>query len=279
MAEGSAARAAAWALLTATLLLAWPWALAWLARWRPRWLLSVPVTSLPRLWAGLQAPGGPRGATIVVWCALVTAAAMLPAGRGLQAADLDAGALWILALVLAALPWIRRPDGGVIAGAVMTVGLCLVPPVLQTASLDLADVVIAQQGGMGNWFLVRDPFQFLAATLFLVAIAAIWPAAVPAPRGLDGWLGAAVRAGLPLVLCHLLVVAYGGGWWGVATFLDRATLPNTLIKLLLVMAGVIALRPHVAWMAPRALRWLLPLAALLCAAGSALWLVASGAAW
>ncbi len=279
MAEGSVARAAAWTLLVATLLLAWPWTLAWFGRRRGRWLQAVPVASETQLRDGLARPGGPRAATLAAWCALVAAAATLPAGRGLHAADLDAGLLWLLALAVAVVPWLRRPDGGVIAGALVTVGLCLVPPVLHAASLGLADVVIAQQGGMGNWFLVRDPFQFLAAGLFLVAIAMIWPPPPPVAAGLDGWLATAVRAGLPLVLCHLLVVAYGGGWWGVAVFLDAATLPNTVIKLLLAVAAAAALRRHVAWMAPRALHWLLPLAALLCVVGSACWMVVSGAAW
>jgi hypothetical protein len=279
MSEGGAARAVLWSLLVATVLLAWPWLLAGTRRRWPRSWPRVPATPWPDLQQTLGTVGRPRGAVIAAWIALVTTATALPLARGLQAADLDAGLLWLLALAAMVLPWHRRLTPGATAATVVAVGLAVLPPVLHTASGNLADVVVAQQGGVGNWFLLRDPFQLLTGMVLLLTIAVTWPPPSAAPCGLDGWLDAAVRAGLPLVLAHLLVVIFLGGWWGVAPWLDDLGALNSLLKIALVLAAALTLRPRVTWLRPASVPWVLPLTALLGLVGSACWMTAVGAAW
>jgi len=274
-----AVQALAWGFGAAAGLLAWPWLLGWLTRRRPAWLEPA-LAPAPADLRGAAASRGPLGgATLAAWLSLVLAASVLPLGRDRMAADLDAGGLWLLALATAALPWQRRLPAGVVAGAVVAVASGLLGPVLRVASLNLSDLVIAQQGGAGNWFLLRDPFLLLGAGIQVLLIALLWaPAPAAAGRGLDGWFAVAVHAGVPLVLAHLLVVVHLGGWWAPVPALDGLEPLQTLLKVAGVLALVIWLRRRVLWLAPRALQWLLPLAALACATGSAVWMLASGAA-
>jgi hypothetical protein len=277
--EGTAARALAWGLAVAGTLAAWPWLLAWSVRRWPALLAGMPhPTGGPgSLAAGSRA--WPDAGVLAAWLALVTVAAMLPADRGLLTSDADAGVLWLPALALATLPWRARPRAADTSGALLALAACVLPALLLSSSLDLADVVIAQQGGLGNWFLLRDPFLLLAAALYLLTVASLWPAVPARPEGLEGWLAAAVAAGLPLVLLHVWVVVFAGGWWAFVPLLDGPGLLHTASKVVLVLLAVAALRRHLAWPGPRVLRWLLPVAAMACAAGSALWGLATGALW
>jgi NADH:ubiquinone oxidoreductase subunit H len=280
MSEGSIGRALVWSLAAATVLLAWPWLLAWLQARRPAWLAGSRVTELATLRAGLDHPGGVRAGTLAGWCVLVVAAAILPAGRGLLAADLDAGLLWLAVLSLLAISGGAARTWRHATGAVVTLVLCVLPAVLRTASLNLADLAVAQQGGAGNWFLLRDPFLLVAAVVFLLTVATSWPP--PAPAGASGaqlGLEAALRAGLPLVLAQLFVVVFLGGWWAFAVFVDGAALVNTLLKIMATLTVVVVLRRRSQVGDPRHLERLLPVAGLVCAAGSAIWMTLTGAAW
>ena len=50
-------RTVIWSVAVAVGLLAWPWLLAGLQRWRPAWLTGAPVADLPTLRDGLDRPG------------------------------------------------------------------------------------------------------------------------------------------------------------------------------------------------------------------------------
>ncbi len=280
MSEGSPIRALIWSVAVGLGLLAWPWLLAWLQRRRPEWLTGVQVVDLPALRAGLDRPGSVRSGTLVAWLGLVTVAAVMPAARGLLGADLDAGLLWVITLAVLAVSGSAGLVPRWTASGLMTLTLCILPIVVRSASLNLADVAIAQQGGAGNWFLIRDPFILMAALVYLLAAAALWPrpSTTDAP-GAQLVLDAAVRAGLPLVLAHLFTVVFLGGWWAFAPFLDGAALVNTGLKTLAVMVVLVALRRRSDWTDSEHLIWLLPLAALICAVGGAIWMTLTGAAW
>lgn len=278
--EGTPARALLWSLAAGVMLLAWPWLLAWLQRVRPAWLDGTRVIALGDLRRGLDRPGRLQPGTGAAWLALATAAALLPAGRGLLAADLDVGAFWLAGLVLLTLPWLNAGGLARATGGLTTLALCLTPVALRAASLNLADLAIAQQGGAGNWFLLRDPFLMLAGLVFLLTVATLWPA----PRSSNAGgpqllLDAALRTGLPLVLAHLFVVVFLGGWWAFTTFLDGAALLNTVLKTVAVVGVVLLLRRRPAWVDDGHLRWVLPVAGLICAAGGAIWMFFTGAAW
>jgi len=281
MSEGAPGRALVWTMAVGLALLAWPWVLAWLQRTRPAWLAGTGVVDLTVLRRGLDRAGAPRPGTVAAWLSLVTVAALLPAGRGFFAADLDVGVFWLAVLVLPALPWADSRGVTLTAGGLSTLALCIAPVALRAASLNLADLAIAQQGGAGNWFLLRDPFLLLAAMVFLLTVATLWPPPTEArsDSGPQVLLDAALRAGLPLVLAHLFVVIFLGGWWAFAPFIDGAALVNTVLKTLAVVAALLLLRRQTAWIDTANLRWLLPLASLVCATGGAIWMTLTGAAW
>ena len=281
MNPGAPGRALIWTLAVGTALLAWPWLLAWLQRVRPAWLAGTGVVDLDVLRRGLDRPGALRPRTVAAWLSLVTVAALLPAGRGLFAADLDVGVFWLAVLVLPALPWADSRGITLTVGGLSTLALCIAPVALRAASLNLADLAIAQQGGAGNWFLLRDPFILLAAMVFLLTTATLWPSptGVRSAGGAQVLLDAALRAGLPLVLAHLFVVVFLGGWWAFAPFIDGAALVNTVLKTLAVVVVLLLVRRQTAWIDTAHLGRLLPLASLVCAAGGAIWMTLTGAAW
>jgi hypothetical protein len=277
--EGTVGRALAWSLVVAVFLLAWPWFLAWLQRWRPAWLAGIPAPALGDLQPHALRRGalGPR--RVAAWVALAAAASLLPASRSLVAADLDAGVLWLAALAVLALLWDRGRCTATAASALLTLVLCLLPVILRTASLNLADLAIAQQGGAGNWFLLRDPFLLLAAVVYLLAVATLWPKPRAAVTGGPAFLVEhALRAGLPLVLAHLFVVVFLGGWWAFAVFLDGASLLNTVLKVVAVLVVLVLLRRRPAWVDRGNLWRVLPAAGVVCAVGSLFWMTITGAA-
>jgi len=281
MSEGAPGRALIWTVAVGVALLVWPWVLAWLQRTRPAWLAGTGVVDLDDLRRSLDRAGAPRPGTVAAWLSLVTVAALLPAGRGFFAADLDVGVFWLAVLVLPALPWADTRGITLAAAGLSTLALCIAPVALRAASLNLADLAIGQQGGAGNWFLLRDPFLLLAAMIFLLTTATLWPSPTTARTGggPQVLLDAALRAGLPLVLAHLFVVVFLGGWWAFAPFIDGAALVNTVLKTLAVVAFLLLVRRRTAWVDTANLGRLLPLAGLVCAAGSAIWMTLTGAAW
>lgn len=72
-----------------------------------------------------------------------------------------------------------------------------------------------------------------------------------------------------------LGVLFLGGWWSFVPFLDGAPWLNTLLKGVVVYAGLLWLRSHPRWLARRVVRRL-PVVALATALGSLLWMVWSG---
>jgi len=259
-------------LLAMVGLLIWPWCLIRLAARRPAWL--APLS--PTLDGRRTSPRPGLSRLIAAW-SLVLTASLLPTASGWTAADLDAGLIWLM--FLAGVGWLvdgrRSLDHRAAAGALLSgVGVVL-PAVLRAASLNLSDLVIAQQGGAGNWFLVREPFLLLAGLGYLVRAAAIWQAdddAAPDNRGLwSTWLG----LGRPLVTAHLFAVLFLGGWWAFVPFMDGLPWFNTILKTLVSFGLLLAVRRW-RWVSPALLRGWLPVATILAALGSLAWLVIGG---
>jgi hypothetical protein len=280
--EGLPGRGLVWGAVTASLLLAWPWLLAWLHDRRPGWLAGAPIQPLSELVPLVQARGPWRPRLLLAWSALALAAGMLPLGRGWMAADLDAGLLWLVVLAvvgLIGLP-VTGPAATMAAGGLLTLTLCLAPLVLRTGSLHLGDLAIAQIGGVGNWFVLRDPFLLLGAGVYLWTAATLWPppAAGSGPRQGGCWFEVSLRAGLPLVLAHLFTVAYLGSWWAFVPLLDGLAWLQSGLKTLAVLAILLWLRRRRSWSDPAHLVWRQPVVALLVCLGAAIWMAATGAA-
>ncbi|MDD5719443.1 MAG: hypothetical protein PHQ53_07125 [Candidatus Krumholzibacteria bacterium] len=281
MNEGMPARAFLWGLLAAGVLIVWPWCLGWMQARRPGWFSRATVPTREAFGALWRCGERESPRVLLAWTALAGAAALLPLGNGWQAADLDAGLLWLLVLAVVALTGLslRPTEVARAAGGLLTLTLCLAPLVLRTAGLHLGDLGVAQVGGVGNWFLLRDPFLLAGAAIYLCAVAALWPAPPSSSAGdRDGLFAASLRAGLPLVLAHLFTVAYLGAWWAFVPALDGLTWLQTGLKTAVVLGVVLWLRRCPAWSATAHLAWRLPLAALGACVGAAIWLAATGAA-
>jgi hypothetical protein len=268
--------AACWA---GALLLAWPWLLGLVQRSWPGRLAGMPAMPMSSFPAVSRRAGRPRAATVAAYLTLLTALTILPVSDQWVGADLDGGILWLASLALSALVLGVGADPVRTAGALMALAAGMTPVILRAATLNLSDIAIAQQGGAGNWFLVRDPLLLACGVIQLLTAAALWPPVPRHPAGPQGLLALAVAAGLPLCLAHLFVVTYLGGWWAFATFLDGAPWLNTALKTVVVLVIVAGLRRRPALADPRNLEWRLPLAALVCAAAAAAWLGLSGAVW
>jgi NADH:ubiquinone oxidoreductase subunit H len=271
--SGALLTAVVWSLLVAAGLLAWPWLLAAVAdRWAP-WLPRPARAVLRDAWRdGAPVPGG----VLVGWGALVLLAALLPAASGAVAADLDAGLLWVL--VLGTVGWLAqptpRPSPRAVAAVVVTLTAAVLPVVLRAATINLSDLVVAQQGGAGNWFLVREPFLLLSAGCFLVTVAALWADDSPAIAP-DPW-SQVLAWGRPLVAAQLFALLYLGGWWAFVPFLDGAPWLNTALKTLAVLGGLSWLRRR-AWVTGGLLDGWLPAVALLISLASLAWMIVGGA--
>lgn len=277
MGEGMPGRALVWGGATALVLLSWPWLLAWLHAQRRGWFAGTVVTEREDLARALASGRRPPLRRLLAWSLLTLAAALLPAGNGWQAAELDAGLLWLFVLAVTALVClpVRGQAVAAAAGALATMMLCLVPVVLRTGSLHLGDVAIAQIGGIGNWFLLRDPFLLAATVIYLLAAARLWP---ESPAGAtDDLLTIGLRTGLPLVLAHLFTVAFLGGWWAFVPWLDGLSWLQTGLKNLLVLGVILWLRRRSSRRDPAGLDWRLPGAALAACLGAVVWVVLSGA--
>lgn len=282
---GTVGMAVLWTLGAAAALLAWPCVPGWLARRRPGWVApwAPPPAAIVAAWRRLASPGP---SVLVAWTALVVVLAVVPWGGRLMAADLDAGLLWVLALAI--LGWAvvagRGPGAaGAVgasraagaAGAVFALVGAVAPVVMRAATLNLADIAVAQQGGAGNWFLVREPFLLGAGIVYLLTVACAWsPAADRADGEVDPWR-LALAWGWPLAASLLFSVVYLGGWWAFVPTLDGWPWLNTALKALAVLGVLLSLarRPV---LSTHLLRGFLPLVALLMAAGSLAWLVIGG---
>lgn len=112
-----------------------------------------------------------------------------PFSPGFVAADLDLGLLYIFAasslVVIGILMagWASNNKWslyGAARGAAQIVSyeiplaLAVIPAVLYTGSLNMTEIVQAQQGGIHNWFVLRNPFLFVAFFVyFLCSIAEV----------------------------------------------------------------------------------------------------------
>lgn len=269
----------------------WTAVLGWLEGWSLRRLapaggpeaVGCPPRDLGRLW---RSPARTRAADWVGLAAVLLALAPVPISARWIAADLDAGLLWLLAagalgLVAAVLrdPAAATDRLAVLVGSGVILGVTLVPVVLYTASLNLADVVIAQQGGLGNWFLWRDPFLLVCAGGYVAAAAFLVPAARPAA----GPLGVLVLSAWTLVTGAVGACVFLGGWWAFVPFLDPVpALAHLGGKILLIVGAQLWLRARLprrpdGTLAEPPVRLLL-VAVATGVAGSAAWMVISGAA-
>ncbi len=213
--------------------------------------------------------------------AVLLALAPLPVSADLVAADLDAGlacvlAAALLALVSATLDEPRRIVDRVPVVAVggLTLGVAVVPVIARVASLNLSDIVIAQQGGLGNWFLWRDPFLLVAAGSYVATAACLRPPTAFGehdPAGPAAWTLVSSALGSCLFL---------GGWWAAVPMLDGTPAVHLGTKILALSVVQVWLRARL----PRPddptageppVRLLL-LTALAGVAGSLVWLVLSG---
>ncbi len=124
-------------------------------------------------------------APLVVFASSVAAFSLLPFGRELVASDLDIGLLLILAI--SSIVTIGIIMGGwasnnkwSLLGAMRSaaqivsyeipVGLSVLTVVMLVGSLNLQDIIVAQDGGFWNWFgfPLRNPFTFIAMIMAFV---------------------------------------------------------------------------------------------------------------
>lgn len=272
----------AYALATLALLAAWPEVDSLLARAIATRRRVAPVAgpSLRTRLAGRLAPGPSLGGWLR-FAALLFALAPLPISARLVVADLDAGlalvlAAGVLALAAATLdePRLVLERLPVLCVGALTLGLGVVPVVTRVAALNLSDVVIAQQGGFGNWFAWRDPFALVATGSWIATAACLRP---PARGGADDPAGPAAWT---LASSLLGACLFFGGWWAPVPALDRAPAAQLAVKVLALAAAQTWLRgrlprPDDPTAGEPPVRLLL-LTALAGVAGSLAWLVLSG---
>ena len=123
-------------------------------------------------------------APVLLFIGSLLAWAVIPFAPGFAAADLDLGLFYIFAVssavgmgVLMA-GWASNNKWalyGAARGAAQMVSyevplaLSAIPVVMAVGSLNMTDIVMAQQGGMFNWFIFRNPFMFLSFFLYFIA--------------------------------------------------------------------------------------------------------------
>lgn len=123
-------------------------------------------------------------APFVIFIGSLMAWAAIPFAPGFIAADLDLGLFYIFAVSSAATIGILMAGWasnnkwslyGAARGAAQAVSyeiplaLACIPVVMVTGSLNMNDIVVAQQGGIWRWHFLHDPFLFVAFLLYFVA--------------------------------------------------------------------------------------------------------------
>ncbi len=123
-------------------------------------------------------------APILVLLGSLLAWAAIPWSPNFVSADLDLGLFYIFAVSSLAIIGILMAGWasnnkwalyGAARGAAQMVSyeiplaLACIPVVMYTGSLNTSDIVIAQQGGVLNWFLFRNPFIFVAFFMYFIA--------------------------------------------------------------------------------------------------------------
>ena len=120
---------------------------------------------------------------IIVFMGSLLAWAAIPFAPGFIAADLDLGLFYIFAVSGLAVIGILMSGWasnnkwalyGAARGAAQIVSyeipiaLATIPVVMYVGSLNMNDIVIAQQGGVAGWFLLRNPFLFAAFAIYFI---------------------------------------------------------------------------------------------------------------
>ena len=122
-------------------------------------------------------------APLVIFLGSLLAWAAIPFAPGFIAANLDLGLFYIFAVSGLAVIGILMAGWasnnkwalyGAARGAAQIVSyeipiaLAVIPVVMYTGSLNMNDIVYAQQGGVTGWFLLRNPFLFLAFLIYFI---------------------------------------------------------------------------------------------------------------
>jgi NADH-quinone oxidoreductase subunit H len=123
-------------------------------------------------------------APFVIFIGSLMAWAAIPFAPGFIASDLDLGLFYIFAVSSAATIGILMAGWasnnkwalyGAARGAAQAVSyeiplaLATIPVIMLTGSLNMNDIVIAQQGGIWHWHAFHDPFLFVAFLVYFVA--------------------------------------------------------------------------------------------------------------
>jgi NADH:ubiquinone oxidoreductase subunit H len=236
--------------------------------------------ALPARLAGRLVPAPTLGGWLRL-VAVLLALAPMPISARLVGADLDAGLAWVLAAGLLAVAAAALDEPRhvlerlpVVAVGGLTLGVAAMPVVARVASLNLSDIVIAQQGGFGNWFLWRDPFLLVVTGSYVATAASLRPPAA------HGDLDPAGSAAWTLLSSALGACLFLGGWWGFVPLLDAAPAVHLGTKILGLAVAQVWLRgrlprPDDPTAGEPPVRLLL-LTALAGVAGSLVWMVLSG---
>ena len=246
-------------------------------------------------------------APILVLLGSLLAWAAIPWAPGFVAADLDLGLFYIFAVssmvVIGILMagWASNNKWalyGAARGAAQMVSyeiplaLATIPVVMNVGSLNTQDIVIAQQGGILNWFVFHDPFLFVAFWMYFIASIAETnrgPFDMPETESelVAGYhteytgmrfafFFLAEYANLFLVAL-IAATVFLGGWWAPLPGLDFAPALTLVIKGVLV----VFLNMWVRWTLPRVrvdqlmhLCWkvMIPVT-LICVVGAGLWMM------
>ncbi|MFO7652676.1 MAG: NADH-quinone oxidoreductase subunit NuoH [Candidatus Krumholzibacteriia bacterium] len=249
-------------------------------------------------------------APFVVFLGSLLAWAAIPFAPGFIASNLDLGLFYIFAVSSTVVVGILMAGWasnnkwalyGAARGAAQMVSyeiplaLAALPVVMAVGSLNMNDIVIAQQGGIANWFLFYNPFLFLAfVTYFICSIAEVNRGPFDLPETESELVAGyhteytgmrfaffflAEYANLFLVSCVATAV-FLGGWWAVIPGLDFAPAVWFLIKAVLLVFAQMWVR----WTLPRLrvdqlmyICWkvMIPIA-LICVIGAGIWMMAAG---
>ncbi len=249
-------------------------------------------------------------APILVLLGSLLAWAAIPWAPGFVAANLDLGLFFIFAassmVILGILMagWSSNNKWalyGAARGAAQMVSyeiplaLATIPVIMHVGSLNTQDIVIAQQGGVMNWFIIRDPFIFVAFWMYFIASIAETnrgPFDMPETESelVAGYhteytgmrfafFFLSEYANLFLVSL-IAVMVFLGGWWAPIPGLDFAPALTFIIKGVLM----VFLNMWVRWTLPRVrvdqlmyLCWkvMIPVT-LICIVGSGLLMIMSG---
>lgn len=238
--------------------------------------------------------------------------AAIPWAPGFVAADFDLGLFYIFAVssmvVMGLLMsgWASNNKWalyGAARGAAQMISyeiplaLACIPVVMYAGSLNTMDIVYAQQGGLFNWFVFRNPFMFIAFVMYFIAsiaetnrgpfdmpeteseLVAGYHTEYTGMRFAFFFLSEYANLFLVSLIASMVFL---GGWWSPIPGLDFAPALTFVIK------GVVMvfLNMWVRWTLPRVrvdqlmhLCWkvMIPVT-LLCVIGSGIWMMLSGSA-